>query len=194
MRRSVLALGAVPRHCLVLALTGCSTGRDAANPDTGGGNRFVAGDGRTVVYAKADRKPAPPVAGLTLDGGSFDLVTAKGQVVVVNFWASWCAPCRLEAADLEAVHLSTKDSGVTFVGVDSRDGKDAAKAFIAGRVSYPSLYDPAGRIALRFTDVPPTTLPATLVVDKDGRVAAVIRAVVRRSDLSDLVHRIATEP
>jgi len=177
----------------VLLLAGCSTGRGAGSPGAGGGNRFVAGDGRTVVYAKPDRKLAPRVEGSTVDGGSFDLATAKGHVVVVNFWASWCAPCRLEAADLEAVHLSTKDSGVTFVGVDSRDEKDAAKAFTAGRVTYPSLFDPAGRIALRFTDVPPTTLPATLLIDKDGKIAAVVRAVVNQTDLTALVRQIAAE-
>jgi peroxiredoxin len=150
----------------------------------------VAGDGRTVVFAPKDRRPAPEVKGSTVDGGTFDLASVRGHVVVINFWASWCAPCRLEAADLEAVHLSTKDSGATFLGVDSRDERDAAKAFVAGRVTYPSLFDPAGRIALRFTDVPPTTLPATLIVDRDGRIAAVVRASVNQDALRQLVTQI----
>jgi len=178
--------------CAVL-LSGCSTGTDAVHSG-GGGNRYVAGDGRTIVYALADRKPAPAVQGSTVDGGTFDLASVRGHVVVINFWASWCAPCRVEAADLEAVHVSTKDTGVTFVGVDSRDEQDAAKAFLAGRVTYPSLFDPAGRIALRFHDVPPTTLPATLIVDKTGRIAAVIRASVTQDALARLVGQIATEP
>jgi peroxiredoxin len=186
MRRFAAALLAL------LLLAGCETGRGAGAPGDGA-NRFVAGDGRTIVYAQADRKPAPSVQGSTVDGGSFDLATVKGHVVVVNFWASWCAPCRLEAADLEAVHLSTKDSGVTFVGVDSRDEKDAARAFAAGRVTYPSLFDPAGRIALRFADVPPTTLPATLLIDKDGKIAAVIRAAVNQADLAELIKRLTGE-
>jgi peroxiredoxin len=168
-------------------LSACGTGAGGQSP---AGNRYVAGDGKTVVFAVKDRKPAPDVEGSTVDGGTFDLGSVRGQVVVINFWASWCAPCRLEAADLEAVHLSTKDSGVTFVGVDSRDEQDAARAFVAGRVTYPSLFDPAGRIALRFTDVPPTTLPATLIVDKAGRVAAVIRAGVDQDALRRLVTQI----
>jgi thiol-disulfide isomerase/thioredoxin len=174
-------------------LAGCSTGRDAANQSTGGGNRYVAGDGRTIVYPVAQRRPAPEVKGSTVDGGAFDLTSVRGHVVVLNFWASWCAPCRAEAAGLEAVHLSTKDSGVSFVGVDSRDEKDAALAFLAGRVTYPSLFDPAGRIALRFADVPPTTLPATLIVDRAGRIAAVIRAGVTEAALARLVGQIAAE-
>jgi peroxiredoxin len=100
----------------------------------------------------------------------------------------------MEAADLEATHLSTKDSGVSFVGVDSRDQKDAAVAFLAGRITYPSLFDPEGRVALGFSQVPPNTFPATLVVDKSGKVAAVIRATVRQADLTRLVTQLGAEP
>jgi thiol-disulfide isomerase/thioredoxin len=174
-------------------LTGCSTGKDAVNENAGSDNRYVAGDGKTIVYPVADRKPAPAVSGKTLDDGTLDLATRRGHVVVLNFWASWCQPCRLESADLEAVHQSTKDSGVDFVGVDSRDEKDAAVSFVAGRVTYPSLFDPAGRIALHFADVPPTTLPSTLIIDRSGKVAVVIRNAVRRADLARLVAQIGAE-
>jgi thiol-disulfide isomerase/thioredoxin len=179
---------------VVVLAAGCSTGHDAVTQGADNTNRYVSGDGTTVVYKVADRKPAPAVQGSTLDGGSFDLATLHGKVVVVNFWASWCAPCRLEAADLEATHQSTKDSGVSFVGVDSRDQKDAALAFLAGRITYPSLFDPAGRVALSFSEVPPNTFPATLVVDKQGKVAAVIRTTVREDDLTKLVAQIGAEP
>jgi thiol-disulfide isomerase/thioredoxin len=175
---------------VVLAVAGCSSTSPAAQ---GNDTRYVAGDGRTVVFKAADRKPAPAIGESTLDGGRFDLAAQRGHVVVVNFWASWCAPCRAEAADLEAAHQSTKGSGVAFLGVDSRDQKDAATAFVAGRVTYPSLFDPAGRIALRFSDVPPNTFPATLIVDKTGKVAAVIRRAVEQGALTDLVKQIGAE-
>ncbi len=178
----------------VVVLAGCSTGHDAVAQGADNNNRYVAGDGTTVLYKAADRRPAPAVQGSTLDGGSFDLASLRGHVVVVNFWASWCAPCRLEATDLEAAHQSTKDSGVGFVGVDSRDQKDAAVAFLAGRITYPSLFDPEGRVALSFSQVPPNTFPATLVVDKKGRVAAVIRTTVQKADLTRLVDQIDAEP
>jgi thiol-disulfide isomerase/thioredoxin len=174
-----------------VVLAGCSAGGGAAGQ--GNDTRYVAGDGKTIVFTKADRKAAPAIDESTLDGGRFDLAAQRGHVVVVNFWASWCAPCRAEAADLEAIHRSTKDSGVAFVGVDSRDQKDAANAFIAGRLTYPSLFDPAGRIALRFSDVPPNTFPATLVVDRDGKVAAVIRRAVEQGALTELVRQIGAE-
>jgi thiol-disulfide isomerase/thioredoxin len=188
MRRLLTVLAALA------AIAGCSTGQDAVSQGADNSNRFVAGDGKTIVFKVADRTAAPAVSGSTLDGGTYDLAAQHGKVVVVNFWASWCAPCRLEAADLEATHRSTKDSGVSFVGVDSRDQKDAAVAFLAGRITYPSLFDPEGRIALRFSQVPPNTFPATLVVDKNGKVAAVIRTTVQQADLTKLVGQIGAEP
>ena len=174
----------------VVVLTGCSPS-NAAMP-MGNDKGYVAGDGRTISYPKAERKAAPTIDESTLDGGRFDLGAHHGQPVVVNFWASWCAPCRAEAADLEAAHQATKDAA-TFVGIDSRDQKDAATAFAAGRVSYPSLFDPAGRIALRFSDVPPNTFPATLILDKDGKVAVVIRTRVTKDSLLSLLRQIGAE-
>ena len=155
------------------------------------GSTSAAKDGTIEVYPAARRKPAPRVTGEMLDGRPLAAAPA-GQVTVVNFWASWCAPCRVEAADLEAVHRATTGEGVTFLGVDIRDDRDKAVAFAAQRVSYPSLFDPAGRLALRFA-VPPTTIPTTVVIDRAGRIAAVIRKSVRRDELAPIVTQIGAE-
>jgi thiol-disulfide isomerase/thioredoxin len=139
------------------------------------------------------RKAAPAVSGELLEGGTFDLGTQKGHVVVVNFWASWCAPCRAEAADLEDVYKATKDAGVVFLGINIRDEKDKAIAFHDGRASYPSLFDPAGKISLAFSDVPPSAIPSTLIIDRDGRIASITRRDIRKADLQPLVEQVVGE-
>ncbi len=178
---------------IALALTACGTGRDAV--DTGPGkNRYVAGAGSSQVFAPGDRAAAPSVTGTLLDGGEFDLADHRGVVVVINYWASWCAPCRLEAPELVKVAAAFKDRKVSFVGVNIRDEKDKALAYEESfSVTYPSLFDPAGRIALKFREVPPNTIPATIVIDREGRVAAVFRKAVLREELQPVLEKIATE-
>jgi peroxiredoxin len=191
MRRALLtALAAV---AVLTGSVACSTGSDAVSQTAGGSSRYVAGDGKTIVYQVGHRKAAPAVTGSTIDGGDYSLAAQHGQVVVLNFWASWCSPCRLESRALEATYKSTKDSGVDFLGVNSRDEKDAAQSFASGRLTYPSLFDPNGRVALRFADVPPTALPCTLIIDRSGNIAAVIRATVTEDTLTPLIKQISAE-
>jgi thiol-disulfide isomerase/thioredoxin len=150
-------------------------------------------DGTVVEYDPADRVAAPEIAGELLDGSAYDAATVRGDVVVINFWGSWCAPCRAEASDLEETYQATRADGVEFLGVNIRDERDKAKAFLVGRSTYPSLFDPPGRLALRF-DVPPNYIPATLILDRSGRIAVVIRKPIRRPELEPIVARLAAEP
>lgn len=175
-------------------LAGCGTGKDAVDPQAGGAQRFVAGPGTVSEYPPAERKAAPAISGELLGGGRFALADRRGTVVVVNFWGSWCAPCRAEADDLEAVYQHTRADGVEFVGVNVRDAADRAAAFNRTfGVSYPSLFDPAHRVALRFRDTPPNAIPATIVIDRAGRVAVVFRKPLLREQLLPVVERIAAE-
>jgi thiol-disulfide isomerase/thioredoxin len=180
-RRPIAALLAAVTA--VTALVGCSSGSEESRCATDGG----------IISCAPDQRSAPPkIAGELLTGGGYDLSTARGQVVVVNFWGSWCAPCRAEADDLEATYQATKGSGVTFLGINIQDNKDKAVAFEEGRVSYPSLFDPASRLALAL-DIPPNTIPATVVLDRDGRIATVIRAAIKQDGLQPIVERVAAE-
>jgi thiol-disulfide isomerase/thioredoxin len=170
----------------VVALGGCGG-------ESGSAGRSAGGLSTLVELKPAERKPAPSVTGDLLDGsGRFDSATVHGQVLVVNFWASWCAPCRAEAAELERVYQATKAKGVSFVGINVQDGRDKALAFERGRTTYPSIFDPAGRTALDW-DVPPNTIPATLIVDRAGKLAVVIRTAVNKANLQPIVERIAAE-
>lgn len=145
-----------------------------------------------IECAAADRPPAPEISGELLDGTRYDVAQERGQVVVVNFWGSWCAPCRAEADDLEATYQATRERGVRFLGINIQDGRDKARAFEEGRVTYPSLFDPGSRLALAF-EIPPNTIPATVVLDRQGRIALVVRVPVQQSTLEPILTRIAAE-
>lgn len=177
---------------LTIVLAGCSGG---SGPENAAGLGFVAGDGSAQVLAGDDRRPAPEVGGETLDGGRLDLVELRGQVVVLNFWASWCAPCRAETPLLERVAQATRSDGVRFVGVNMKDDRGPAQATQRNlEVSYPSLYDQPGRIAARFHDtMPPSAIPTTLVLDRDGRVAARFLGPVTQERLQPVVEQLAAE-
>jgi peroxiredoxin len=145
-----------------------------------------------VECAPDQRTPVKDVSGELLDGKKYDLKQDAGKVVVVNFWGSWCAPCRAEADDLEKTYQSTKDKNVAFLGVNVRDDRDAAIQFERNRVTYQSIYDFDGKVALQF-DVTQTSTPATLVIDRQGRIAAAIRQATTQTQLQPLVDKVAAE-
>jgi peroxiredoxin len=145
-----------------------------------------------IVCTPDQRHQAREVTGELLGGGTYDVAQDRGKVVVVNFWGSWCSPCRAEAADLQKTYEATKARGVTFVGVNSRDDRDAATAFERGRVTYPSVYDPDGKVALKF-DVTQVSTPSTLILDRQGRIAVALRRATTVGELRPLVERVAAE-
>ena len=123
----------------------------------------------SVVESVLLDEPAPPLSGATLDGGSFDLADHRGQVVVVNVWASWCAPCRREYPLLEQASARLPADGVQFVGINTQDTVEDAQAFLdeMGGSHYPNVLDPQGRWAVEWGTF---GVPETFVVDQQGRL------------------------
>ncbi|WP_343955024.1 TlpA disulfide reductase family protein [Nonomuraea longicatena] len=179
---------------LALLAAGCAGNSQSGQPQVGD-TRFVAGDGKMQIFAAADRRPAPSVEGPGLEGGTLSLAQYKGKVVVLNFWASWCGPCRAEAPVLKDVAAKTKAGGVEFLGVDFKDRKADALAFErTEKPGYPSIFDQPGKVALAFQGtVPPAAIPSTLIIDEQGRIAARALGAVKYTDLMDAVTKVRDE-
>ena len=176
----IAALAAV-----VLLAGGCSGEGDGANSD--GFIGFEEGNGSVLILPPEERELAAELAGTTLDGAELSTADFAGQVIVLNVWGSWCAPCRAEAPALVAAAEQLPD--VQFIGINTKDLDPApAQAFVRSfGVEYPNLYDPDGALLLGFGQVPPKAIPSTLVIDESGRVAARILGEVTTTVLKGVV-------
>ena len=168
-----LAIRGLVASAAVLGLASCSGG--AIGQSTPGGNQpnFVGGSYSSTYYPPGSRPAAPRVSGTTLTGARFSLAAQRGSLVVLNFWGSWCAPCRREAPDLAALASYFKAAPVTFIGDNVRDSPASALAFERTfGIGYPSINDPGEQVALAFHGaVPPAAIPTTLLIDRTGHIA-----------------------
>jgi thiol-disulfide isomerase/thioredoxin len=189
MSRTALLTAAL---CAAL-VAGC-TGTKAVTDGSGGPQLKPLDTDSVGVLRISDRIPAPTLRGETLDGGSLDLADLRGKVVVVNFWASWCPPCRAESANLVKVANDNAAKGVQFVGVNIKDDRSAAVRFDEVHdVPYPSLFDQPGVLLTRFRKFVPQVPPTTLLIDRQGRIAGLFRGGVTETELSGPVQALAGE-
>lgn len=179
----------------LLAGVGC-TGEDAnsvaAQAKQGDSKNYIAGDGSTEVIAVEDRGEPVELTGTTLDGEEWSSVEARGKVLVVNVWASWCGPCDAEAPDLIAAARDPQIAEIAaFVGVNLNEpavnGRAQAQAW---GLPYPSLSDPDG-LSLLALQGKAAAMPSTLVLDAEGRIGARALGPVVRSTLTGLIDDVA---
>jgi thiol-disulfide isomerase/thioredoxin len=194
MRRATLLLAASLLAGPLLA--GCSTGDDAVDVTNGGEFRFVQGTPSGEVIPEAERASSPEFSGTLVGAGEeWDSSRLDGQVAVLNFWGSWCAPCRVETPEFSEVAAELADDGVQFLGINVKEPSEQfAQAFIDRfGISFPSLYDPRGEVALAFRDYPANAVPSTIMLDPEGRVAAVYTGEVARDDLRRVLDLLLEE-
>jgi thiol-disulfide isomerase/thioredoxin len=174
---------------LAAALSACT----GSSLDTDG-KGYVSGDGTVTVVDSADREPpGAEVAGETLAGDPLALSDLRGKVVVMPVWGSWCAPCRAEAPALAEAARDLADEGVVFLGINTRDVvRDNARSFTQRfRLPYESLYDPDGKLLLAFHGtLSPSTIPAFVVLDDQGRIAGRILGEASTATLYGVVEDV----
>lgn len=142
--------------------------------------------------AKSVSLPAPALAGETVQGGTLALSDLRGKVVVVNFWATWCAPCRREQPELVQLANDYRDRGVEFLGVDERDDTAKARAWAKElHVPYPSIVDEPGAWADDFAFF---GLPDTYVIDRSGTIRWTVFGQTDAAQLRQLIDRVLALP
>jgi thiol-disulfide isomerase/thioredoxin len=127
---------------------------------------LVGGLVTCLAFAGALSGPAPQFSLKSLDGDTVALSDLKGQVVMINFWATWCGPCRQEMPHLEALHQRYGNLGFTLLGVNVEDNPEGATKFLQETpVSFPILFDPKNEVSKLYKVI---AMPSTVLVARDG--------------------------
>lgn len=182
-----------------LTLAACSSGEGAQNAVALGGTfQFHSPGGQTeIFYDEEQRAPLPNFSGPSLmeDGEEINLSDFDGEVVVLNAWGQWCAPCRAEVDDLQIAQETLEPLGGTVLGINVRDyNQTIAQDFIFDNgVTYPSIYDPPFRTAASLGGVPTSVVPTTIILDRQHRPAAVFLREVDADDILDVALPLAEQ-
>ncbi|HEY2044218.1 MAG TPA: TlpA disulfide reductase family protein [Jatrophihabitans sp.] len=181
---------------MLLPLAACTGGKNAVDQSAGGQFRYVQANKKGSLIAAGKRKPAGPVAGALVNGGSYQLSADRGKVVILNFLASWCSPCQTETPQYDTIYQQRKASGVNVVGLDIKDpNRSGVQAWLKEKVqvTFPVVFDPTAKTALQLGDVPVVALPGTVLIDKQGRVAAVYTGAQLPADLDPVLDTLSKE-
>lgn len=141
-----------------------------------------------IPYEPGEREAPQRWAGVDLAGATITSASLKGTITLVNFWAEWCGPCREEQPELTRVANAFSGKGVRFLGVNVRDQRAAALAFVDEfDIPYPSVFDPSSLIAHKFgmSGFPPTTF----VLDREGKIAWRVIGLAKEQQLSRILER-----
>lgn len=184
-----------------LALAGCSQNEEnSQNAVASDGTfQFISPGGQTTIrYDEADRKPLKDFSGEDLrdESTTIRLSDFKDQIVVLNSWGQWCAPCRSESDDLQAVHAELQKRNIgTVLGINVKDfNPEISRDFMTDNgLEYPSIYDPPFKTAAALGGVPTSVVPTTIVLDKQHRPAAVFLTEITEEKVLEVVDELEKE-
>lgn len=164
MRRLPLLLG----FSLVLLLTGC--GGDDSSQQATSSTTSTAPTPSAGKVQEVDPQPVPDLTLETMDGTSIDLAAQEGRVLLINFWATWCAPCREEIPELKELHANLQPKGLTVIGVAlDRGGAEVVKPYVDNHeINYPIVLDGEGNAEAEMGPI--YGLPTTLVVNPKEQI------------------------
>ena len=196
------AVGAVlAAAAIALPLAGCSQDADNAQNAvaTGGNFEFITPGGEKVInYEESERKPLRTFSGEDVRDRdkTISLEDYEGEIVVLNSWGQWCAPCRAEADDLQEIHSELQKRKIgTVLGINVRDyNPQVSNDFLKDNgLTYPSIYDPPFKTAAALGGVPTSVVPTTIVLDKQHRPATVFLRSITAKDVMDVVDKLEKE-
>lgn len=196
------AIGAVlAAAAIALPLAGCSQDADNAQNAvaTGGNFEFITPGGEKVInYEESERKPLRTFSGEDVRDRdkTISLEDYEGEIVVLNSWGQWCAPCRAEADDLQEIHSELQKRKIgTVLGINVRDyNPQVSNDFLKDNgLTYPSIYDPPFKTAAALGGVPTSVVPTTIVLDKQHRPATVFLRSITAQDVMDVVDKLEKE-
>lgn len=143
------------------------------------------------IDLKETGRPAPALVAETIDGDTVRLRDQRGKVVVVNVWATWCGPCRVEMPGFVDLQTEFRDEGVQFLGVSvDRSGAEAVRSFVERQgVNFPQIASPR----LAASHFPGEVVPRTYLIDKQGRIRYVHRGVILKWALDDALQTLLHE-
>ncbi len=164
---------------LLLSVSACGD-EDAPSPADAPKTNTEAQSG--TVYD--DPEPAPDVNMTTLDGDTINLAEQKGKVVLVNFWATWCAPCRKEIPDFIDLYSDLKSEGLLIIGVSTdKEGRSVVAPFVEDEsINYPIVTDTSKTIQSQFDSM--YGLPTTYVVNPEGQIVRRVLGIFPTEELT----------
>jgi cytochrome c biogenesis protein CcmG/thiol:disulfide interchange protein DsbE len=170
---------------ILLLVTACGTPNERAS------NNAKAQTASTEDSSQQEFKEAPDFTLETMEGSTFTLSDYRDNVVVLNFWATWCAPCRKEIPDFMELHKEMKDDGVIFAGVSlDEEGWEKVRPYANDMgINYPIMVDD-GNVSRQYGPI--RVIPTTLIINKKGQVEYVAPGMLTKEKLKPILKKLAS--